>query len=256
MPSHPIYAGSFYRSQSGGSLASAQTVVPLVQSFVGARSVVDIGCGVGTWASEFRRSGADVSGMDGPWVPLDQLRIPVESFRDIDLQNPPVPDRRFDLAVCLEVAEHVPETAAGRLISFLCLLSDTVLFSAAIPFQGGNGHVNEQWPLYWDHHFRRNGFECFDILRDRIWSDGTVEYFYRQNLLLFCRNTGPDSVHARLLAAGHAAGAPRNLVHPENDATLGATSLDSFSLKLMLAALPRVAAAALARRFGRHPARI
>ena len=105
-----IYSTQFFAGQVGGSARSAAVVVPLVLSLLTVRSVIDVGCGVGPWAAEFMARGIeDVWGVDGDYVDRAQLRIPKDRFTPRDLTKPLQFDRTFDLAVCLEVAEHLPE---------------------------------------------------------------------------------------------------------------------------------------------------
>ena len=94
--------------------------------------------------------------------------------------------KQFELAACLEVAEHIPETSASHLIDELTGCAPVVLFSAAIPGQGGTQHVNEQWPEYWRELFGRRGYRPVDAIRGRIIQDPSVEWWYRQNILVYC----------------------------------------------------------------------
>jgi hypothetical protein len=149
----------------------------------GGKSVIDIGCGLGEWAL----GNPNYIGVDFG-VPKKRLLIPVENYRDIDLSSrmPNVPDGlKYDLALCLEVAEHLPEEKANWLIDTLCNLSDLVLFSAAIPNQGGTGHINEQWQTYWAEKFYANGFGaeiCYPVK-----DNPNVDAWYRQNMILYKR---------------------------------------------------------------------
>jgi len=173
------YSKDFFEMIRAGCERSAKEVAPLVYSLIKPRSVVDVGCGQGWWGAAFADLGAEVVGVDG-----DYVTDPVVDLRHHDL-TAPLPDLgTFDLAVCLEVAEHLPAPVAGQLIDDLCRLAPFVLFSAAIPKQGGVGHLNEQWPAYWVDHFHRNGFECSGDLRWEIWQNPDVEPWYCQNLIL------------------------------------------------------------------------
>lgn len=110
-------------------------------------SAVDFGCRGGSWLSVFRDLGVEtVYGIDGDWVDVSQLRIPVECFHAVALDGPLSLPSRFDLAICLEVAEHLPPERVMSFIGELCAAAPVVLFSAAIPHQGGVNHVNKQWP--------------------------------------------------------------------------------------------------------------
>lgn len=179
------YSESFFRVNAE-SRQSAETVVPLILELVNARSVVDVGCSIGTWLSVFRAHGvSDVLGIDGDYVPRAQLEIPAEQFHAADLARPLQIGRRFDLAVSLEVAEHLPPSASEVFVASLVDLADLVLFSAAIPRQRGSGHVNERWQSWWAGRFAEHGFLPVDCVRRRIWSDPKVEWWYAQNVILY-----------------------------------------------------------------------
>lgn len=156
------YSPEFYEYQSQGSLRSAEEVVPIVLEFIRPGSVIDIGCGVGTWLSVFKRHGVpEVLGIDGTYVDTRILRISASEFLPRDVSQKVHVHRKFDLAMSLEVAEHLDAPAAPRFVESLTALAPVVLFSAAIPHQGGAHHVNEQWPDYWEEHFRRHGFVAY-----------------------------------------------------------------------------------------------
>jgi len=181
------YDESFYQGQQDGSVSSAQIVVPIVLSLFPCHSVVDFGCGVGGWLKEFERNGvADYLGVDGDYVARHLLKIPADRFRPIDLRNVSDLGRGFDLACSLEVAEHLPEDRAKSFVAALVKAAPVVLFSAAIPLQGGTEHVNEQWQSYWAKLFAEHGYIALDCIRPAIFGDRRVEWWYRQNILVFC----------------------------------------------------------------------
>jgi SAM-dependent methyltransferase len=182
------YSEGFFEAQSLDSRRSAAVVVPLVNELVRPKSVLDVGCGVGTWLAEWIDQGVtDVCGMDGEYVDRAMVQIEPASFRSADLRNYFSLGRRFDLAQSLEVAEHLEESCADTFVRSLASHADTILFSAAIPGQGGTHHVNEQWPSYWIEKFSRHGLRAFDAIRPVIWADPRVCWWYRQNILIFSR---------------------------------------------------------------------
>jgi SAM-dependent methyltransferase len=169
-----------------GSRSSAEVIVPLVLEFLPVSSVVDIGCGDGTWLSVFRALGVtDIFGLDGEYIDRDLLQVSHECFQAADLSKPFALGRTFDLAVSLEVAEHLPADCTVLFVDSLTRLAPMVLFSAAIPFQSGNQHINEQWPDKWAELFKRHDFLPVDFIRKRIWNNQAVEWWYTQNTLLF-----------------------------------------------------------------------
>jgi SAM-dependent methyltransferase len=191
------YSREFLMSIHPGAYRSAQEVVPLVLELLRPRSLIDVGCGVGSWLVAFREHGVtDVLGVDGAYLDLDLLQIPREQFLAHDLERPLKLGRRFDLAVSLEVAEHLPAEHAATLVASLVGLAPVVLFSAAVPLQGGTHHVNEQWPGYWVSLFERHGYLVIDCLRDKVWSNDRVEWWYAQNMLFFCSPEALDNSSA------------------------------------------------------------
>jgi SAM-dependent methyltransferase len=184
------YTKAFYEGLRSGVERSAEVIVPLVVDLLHPRSVVDVGCGDGSWLAAFRRLGMeDVLGIDGDYVERGLLQIPQNHFQAADLSRPLVLSRTFDLAVSLEVAEHLPEKCAAVFVESLTRLAPVILFSAAIPFQGGIHHVNEQWPDKWSEIFRERDYLPVDCIRGRIWQNDAVDWWYAQNVLVFAHKT-------------------------------------------------------------------
>jgi SAM-dependent methyltransferase len=252
-PPEAPYGGGFHRNIREGSLRSAREIVPVLLDLLGPRSVADVGCGDGTWLAVFREQGiVDTLGLDGTWVDPAQLAIPAESFRAVDLSRPLMIGRRFDLVLCLEVAEHLPVADAPTLVDSLARLGDVVAFSAAIPSQGGRYHVNEQWPEYWAALFDARGYAPVDCLRERLWANEGVEWWYAQNMLLFATGTALER-HAALAEGIRRRPRPPALVHPRNylekvQRLAEASDPRRWSLRQVLGALPTAARNALRRR--------
>lgn len=206
------YSGGFYDDLARTADPSAAVVVPRLLALAPVASVVDLGCGTGGWLAAFLAHGvAEVLGLDGPWVRTGQLRIAPERFRRADLTRPIALERRFDCALALEVAEHLPAERAEGFVADLLAAAPLVLFSAAVPGQGGVGHVNEQWPGWWAERFAARGAALLDPFRAALWEDERVAWWYRQNLLLAVT----DEARRRWPAlAALAAEPPLALVHP------------------------------------------
>jgi hypothetical protein len=180
------YSPAFFARELDLARTSAETIVPLVLERVAPRSVVDLGCAHGIWLQTFAAHGVDdYLGVDGEWVPLEKLHIPPERFVASRLDKPLDLGRRFDLAVSLEVAEHLPERGAKQFVRNIVGLAPCVLFSAAVPYQRGTDHFNEQWPDYWAGLFAEHGYVPLDGIRPLVWSNENVFSFYRQNILMF-----------------------------------------------------------------------
>lgn len=187
MPSEH-YTSTFYERLRSGATRSAEVIVPLVLQLLPVRSVLDVGCGDGSWLASFQKLGiSDILGIDGDYVARDLLQIPLERFRPMDLTKPFRLERAFDLAISLEVAEHLPLECASGFVESLTATAPAVLFSAAIPYQGGDDHINEQWPDKWASLFGERGYAAIDCIRKRVWQNEAVDHWYAQNTLLFAR---------------------------------------------------------------------
>jgi SAM-dependent methyltransferase len=186
--SSPYYTQSFYEQIGDAATRSAGVILPLVFELTRVRSLVDVGCGEANWLAICRKLGVeDVLGIDGDYVDRDRLQIPQSQFQAFDLENPFSLGRVFDLAISLEVAEHLPADSAPNFVECLTRLAPLVLFSAAIPHQIGNHHVNEQWPDNWAALFKGHNYLPIDFIRKRVWQNDAVEWWYAQNVLLFAR---------------------------------------------------------------------
>lgn len=196
-------------------VASSDVIVPMVIGLVHPTSVVDIGCGTGAWLSGFKDRGvASVRGVDGTQFDRKTLLIAPDEFIAHDLVMPLAIGRRFDLVISLEVAEHLPPARAATFVAELCGFGDVILFSAAIPCQGGKNHIHEQWPDYWAALFKTHGYIPVDCLRERIWSDPSVLWWYAQNLMFFVRETSLDRYPALKSLRKPGDKVPR-LIHPD-----------------------------------------
>jgi SAM-dependent methyltransferase len=206
-----------YQENIPGSARAASAIVPIVVADLKIDSVLDVGCGAGEFLAEFIRLGiTDHLGLDGHLL-RNQLNPVVKNYKQINLARKFDFHRKFSIACCLEVAEHIPSDSAENLISSLCGHADVVLFSAAIPFQGGEGHVSEQWPSYWYDLFHSEGYLVCDYLRTIIWDILEVPYWYRQNVLLFVRESLLPGLPQRLISSvvHHERKLVLDKVHPE-----------------------------------------
>ncbi|MBK8189610.1 MAG: methyltransferase domain-containing protein [Vampirovibrionales bacterium] len=215
-PSTPTYNAAFFNAHEKDAITSAQTILPFALDWTKAQSVIDVGCGHGAWLSVCRAHGiSDILGVDGDYVRSAQLLIPSESFQARNLERPFTLDRRFDLAMSLEVAEHLDPASAQAFIKTLTQLAPVVLFSAAIPHQGGAHHVNEQWQDYWAKRFEAEGFIPVDALRRRVWALAEVNWWYKQNMMLYVQRDRLADYPELATEAEIGSVIPLALVHPD-----------------------------------------
>ena len=245
------YSRPFYEGIGPGSEASARRILPVVLELTRPSSPVDVGCGDGSWLRVLRELEVEeVVGVNGPWA-LEGLKIDRASFVPADLSSPLGLGRHFDLAISLEVAEHLPAAAAPRFVQQLTELAPVVLFSAAVPGQGGTGHINEQWPDHWAELFAGHGYALVDVLRQRFWDDPTIEPWYAQNAFLFASEAARIGSPALAAAAEEGPHLPLRVVHPETLARREST----LKLGEGLRVLPRAAGSSLRHHVARFRAR-
>jgi SAM-dependent methyltransferase len=193
-------------------LTAPLEIVPLLVDIFAPKSVVDVGCGLGAFLKVFKDCGVDdVLGIDGSWCSRDLLfrNIKPEEFIETDLEKKISIGKKFDMVICLEVAEHLSPERADGFVRDLTLLGDVVLFSAAIPRQGGFNHINEQWLDYWEARFENNGFVIHDVLRANFWDNSKLFSYYKQNMVLATKKERPLEQDKRLVR-----NYIKNVVHP------------------------------------------
>ncbi len=250
----PRYTASELDAISQGSVQSAEVIVPFIKNIFSPVSVLDVGCGLASWLKVWEQNGVgDIFGVDGGEVAADQLMISSDKFRAIDLRDRFDLGRRFGLVQSLEVGEHLPTECAADFVDSLTTHADVVLFSAAIPGQGGYLHLNERWQSYWAALFEQRGLQTFDIVRPLVWNNNRVRVWYKQNSLVFVQAarvaefdglqafTGGvesqiDLVHPEMFS--------EKMSHPQNWA-----SAASFPVRKLAVGLMKAIPAAIRRRF-------
>lgn len=177
-----LYPADFYADRRVHTAYAATQIFAALPERLVRNRVADIGCGTGTFLAA---SGASYRlGMEGDWVKPDMLDDPEIVFMPCNLEHP-FTGPKVDLVLSLEVAEHLSLARAQSFIANLCTMAPAVLFSAAIPGQGGVGHINEQWPSYWAEIFAGHRRKPYDVLRPKLWTDDAIPAWYRQNAILF-----------------------------------------------------------------------
>jgi hypothetical protein len=247
------YTQKFYDFYFESSFVSASEVVPYIVNAIEPSSVLEIGSGTGAWSLAVLNCGIDdVMAVDGDWVREEALRIPKSKFVVHNLTEPFFLGRVYDLCICLEVGEHLTSAHADTLVTSLVSHAPIVLFSAAVPLQGGISHTNEQWPVYWHRKFQDHGYRPFDIVRPKFWNNDRVAYYYKQNAFLYVGAQCLDAIRdrlQRLALNAYAASSELMFIHPEKYLQLA--SFENVDVKSMFKAGPKVFMQALQRRLRR-----
>ncbi len=212
---HKVYNDEFYVKRDMNTKYAASKIASIVYTYFDVDTVVDLGCGVGTWLNEFKKKGAgSVRGYDGNYVNSKYLVIDQDEFISWDLNKKIIDEQKYDLAISLEVAEHLFPSRAKSFVKDLCSLSDVVLFSAAIPMQserGKNDHINERRLSYWIKLFRNEGYNILDVIRPQVWDDNKILCWYRENTVIFYKKSTVIPKHANEKELKHI----YDIVHPE-----------------------------------------
>lgn len=206
-----MYNKKYYKKHESGSYRSALQIFEYINVFIDFKSMVDFGCGMGTWCKAMEELGiSDILGIDQHAYDSDYMLISAESYLQYDLRKELILPRRTDIAVSVEVAEHIEEEYSEIFIHNLCLCSDLILFSAAIPFQGGTGHINEKPCIFWSEIFNKYGYNAIDCIRPHFWNNENIEIWYRNNCILYAK----ENLYQKLIVNIPQEKYPLDIVHP------------------------------------------
>lgn len=152
------------------------------------QSIVDFGCGEGIWLNAWKRKCPSIKkilGIDNYDYHYDYSFLNDNTFIKTSLANS-IDIGKFDIVQSLEVAEHINEKYSDIFIeNIIKCCPKYIIFSAAIPNQNGDGHVNCKQPKYWCDKFNKFGYKCYDIIRNNIWNDKRIYWWYRQNIMVY-----------------------------------------------------------------------
>lgn len=195
-----IYDQNFYKINAAESYDSALKVLNIFRQYYLPQSVLDLGCGVGTWLKAWQNYGVkNILGMDANQMPDEVLCIPRAQLKIIDFENDDIVlTEHFDLAMSLECFEHISHQQENKAFTILTNAADLILFSAAIPFQVGTNHINSHKLSYWANKFKERGFKCYDIIRPECIKNAlNIGAWYTQNILVFAKNEKAETLEKK-----------------------------------------------------------
>lgn len=197
-PLEDIYKGGFFKIRH--KLAWRVPILcAAVFDVLEPKTLVDVGCATADLVEGFIGLGVDAYGLEGSSNCVPFLRVPKEKVLIMDLRLPIPYERSFDVALCLEVAEHIEPEYSDQFVRNLSKLSNSVVLTAAPPGQGGHYHVNCQPKEYWiDKMWLLGGYSCFlDIAEEIKAGFGKMRHKKEMsawhNNMLFFRRAGSDA---------------------------------------------------------------
>lgn len=224
--------------------SSPSVLVPIIVNLFKPESLIDVGCGIGNWLKEFEKNDVvDLFGLDGTHLNKSLFLHNPDKLMLLDLEKPFTLNRKFDVAISLEVAEHLKADSANSFVKSLCSLSDVVVFSSAVPGQGGQNHLNEQWPSYWKTIFQDQGYHFYDIIRPLIWLNDNVKVHYKQNIFVASKKPIHQSIENNAII---------DLLHPDLlQGKMKEAMNGEFGVKIALTSLKKSINLSLRKRLGK-----
>lgn len=160
-----IYTGRFFRRRIKKYHQHELEYAKIFYEAFKPKVVYDAGCALGSYLLAFKEKGCTVVGWDKYYQNAKPYCDPhiIDDLIEHDACQPLTVNRKSDLTLCIEVAEHIPPLSSQDLIRNICDVSnDYIIFTAAQPGQRGTGHINCRTKDFW-----RGLFTSFGFSRDR-----------------------------------------------------------------------------------------
>jgi predicted RNA methylase len=176
--------------------AIAETIIKEYQP----KRIIDFGCGTGDLARAFASRGVTVVAIDGYSTP-DFSAYSNIHFTKVDLNNVAATQKflkqfeaKFDLAISIEVAEHLNPDVSSSFIEWMTSMADVIVFSAAVPSQDGDGHINCRSRSDWYQFIKQHEYVIADTLRQHFTLNPRLGLWHKFNIVDYVQK---DSVFAK-----------------------------------------------------------
>jgi len=189
LPHNAMYDADYYVYVEEHTQKASATIATSIINDLHPRSAIDVGCGTGAVLDALRQRGCEVVGLEYSESGLEYCINRKLDVRKFDIERDTLGlDQVFDVAVSTEVAEHLPESCADRYVDLLTRLAPQIVFTAAVPGQGGTDHVNEQPASYWISKFAARGYvHNVELSQEwgRAWKDAGIASWFWMNIMIF-----------------------------------------------------------------------
>jgi SAM-dependent methyltransferase len=163
----------------------AERIAKWISSALPPGTVLDIGCGPGTYVTALRSFGISARGIDVDDRVKGKEHLKYQSLFELSNED------RADIVLCLEVAEHIEENLADVVAHQVAgTVKKTLIWTAAQPGQGGIGHINCQPREYWEKKLTEQGLVRNRELETRMLEfivQGPHMIWFRNNVMVFER---------------------------------------------------------------------
>jgi SAM-dependent methyltransferase len=141
-------------------------------------TVLDLGCGQGYFVKWLRDEKVEAWGVEGENLG-SLFRAPGYQIQQ-DLSQSFDLGKTYDLVMCTEVVEHIPEIYEDVVFDNIAHHTHRYLvFSGATPGQGGTGHINEKPETYWFACLVRRGFKLLHAASVQTRLSSTLDWYVK-----------------------------------------------------------------------------
>lgn len=183
-----MYNKRYFQTIEQAEKVQAESLADILIEMYDPKSVGDVGCATGLYLVPFLTRGVVAVGWDSADYAVDQKLVPGVEKADITETMVGI---NVDLAICLEVLEHIDNDLCGGVIQNLVNMSELIIFSAAQPGQKGTGHINCKPKKHWETLFNIRGYnrdpEAEARILDHVTKNDHAEWF-KNNLQVFKRS--------------------------------------------------------------------
>lgn len=154
-----MYSRDFHKSIENDEYPQAVRLASYIKNYMRPSKFIDFGCSTGLYLREMQIQIPELESVgyefskDAVDMALCKNVIEFDLTKKLDIDK-----KENTLGLCLEVLEHIDDSNWLPVLKNLSSLCDTIIFSAAVPGQGGTGHINCRNKIDWIYRFHTLGW--------------------------------------------------------------------------------------------------